>query len=80
VKKFRLYTGEDVDKQYFEEALSELKREKWTRKNISELSPDHVNCILSFETISGKTMEYFYESDKGNIITVRSYEEYIKQV
>jgi len=64
--KVKLYNGNYIDKRYFDNTLGELIKEKWIRKGISELGYDHVNCMLSFETISNNTKKYFYESDKGN--------------
>jgi hypothetical protein len=76
--KIQLYTGEYIDRKYFEDTLAELIKENWKKKNISQLNFDHVNCLLSFETISTKTAKCFYESNMGNIITEQAYEKYLK--
>lgn len=73
-----LFNGEKIDKKYFEETLSELLNENWSLRPISELPTDHVNCLLSFITISKNTTEQFYESDKHNIVSVEAYNQYIK--
>jgi hypothetical protein len=78
--KFKLYNGEYVDKEYFDNTLNDLVKEEWIKKNMSELAWDHINCLLSFETISKQTSEYYYESNKNNILSEAAYNEYIKPV
>lgn len=75
----KLDDGGEIDKSFFEERLKELKQEKWELKAISELGTDHVNCELTFETISPKKFESYYESDQGSIVSVKAYEKYIKE-
>lgn len=70
--------GSKIDKNFFEARLKELKEEKWFIKEISELGMDHVHCELTFETISAKNYDQFYESDKGSIVSVKAYEKYLK--
>jgi len=78
MEKFRLYNGEYVDKKYFKDSLYELLQEDWVLKPITELNWEHVNCLLSFETISKDNTNAYYESNNNNIISVRAYNEYIK--
>jgi len=78
--KIKLFTGEYIDKKYFENTLNVLLKENWKRKSISELPFEHVNCLLTFETISKDKEEYYYESNNNNIITVKAYEHYIKNI
>ncbi len=75
--KMKLFNGELIDKRYFEDTLKDLVQESWSLKPISELLEEHVNCLLSMETISKKTTDAFYESNKNNIVSVKAYKEYI---
>jgi hypothetical protein len=77
--RIKLFTGHYIDKKYFDDTLTDLLKETWERKEISELPYDHINCLLTMETISPKTEDYYYESNNNNIITVKAYEHYIKQ-
>ncbi|HUS03805.1 MAG TPA: hypothetical protein VMY77_18825 [Chitinophagaceae bacterium] len=78
MEKMKLSNGELIDRNYFENTLKELSQESWSLKPISELLQEHVNCLLSMETISKTTVDFFYESDKNNIISVNAYKEYIE--
>lgn len=78
MEKMRLFTGELIDRSYFEDTLKDLIQERWTLKQVSELVHEHVNCLLSMETISKKITDFFYESDKNNIVSVKAYKEYIE--
>ena len=75
----KLDDGREIDKNFFEERLKELKQEKWELKDISQLGVDHVNCELTFETISQSQSKNYYESDKGSIISIKAYEKYLKE-
>lgn len=75
----KLDDGSKINKKFFEERLEELKLERWELKRISELEIDHVNCELTFETISQLKSKDYYESDKGSIISTRAYKKYFKE-
>jgi hypothetical protein len=78
MSKVKLYNGEYIDRAYFENTLNDLLKETWSKKAISELPIDHVNCILSMETVSKKTASHYYESDMNNIVSEGSYNNYLK--
>ena len=68
-----LYTGGMIEKSFFETRLRELRQEEWSLKDISELNTDHIDCDLTFATISAKTCKQYYESNKNSCITVEAY-------
>ena len=76
--KIKLFTGQYIDKEYFDDTLSAFLKETWKRKKISELTHDHEECMLTFETISKDTEDYYYVSNNHNVITVKAFEHYIK--
>lgn len=78
MSKIQLYNGGYIDKAYFEDTLSDLSKEVWTKKPISELSTDHVNCLLSMETISKERVDTYYESNRNNIVSVEAFNHYLK--
>lgn len=76
----KLDDGSEIDKVFFEERLRELKLENWQLKPIEELGMDHINCELTFETISKSKSKNYYESDKGSIISVTAYKKYLQDL
>ena len=75
----KLNDGSEIDKTFFKERLEELKQEKWELKDVSKLGTDHVNCELTFETISPLTSLNYYESNQGSIVSIKAYEKYIEK-
>lgn len=78
MEKIKLFNGELIDRSYFEDTLNDLVQESWSLKPISELVHEHVNCLLSMETISKRTTDFFYESNRNNIVSIKAYKEYIE--
>jgi hypothetical protein len=76
--KIKLFTGEFIDKKYFDDTLGVLLKERWERKKNSELPYDHVLCMLTYDTISNDTETFYYISNNNNIIIVKAFEHYIK--
>lgn len=74
-----LGNGTKIEAMFFNKRLSELKKEKWVKKSINELPVDHLNCELTFETISKDNSEYYYESNLGSFISISAYENYVKE-
>jgi hypothetical protein len=74
-----LFNGDKIEKNFFEARLKELKNEVWKLKNISELGSEHINCELTFSTISPLTCDCYYESNNYSMITKEAYQNYIKE-
>lgn len=72
-----IFNGDKVEKSFFEQRLKELLTEKWSLKKISELTTNHIDCDLTFATISPETATHYYESDNNSCITVEAYKHYI---
>ena len=78
MEKIKLFNGELIDSSYLDDTLNDLIKESWSLRPISELVQKYVNCLLSMETIAKRTTNFFYESNRNNIFSVKAYKEYIE--